>query len=92
MAAKYAAVSIQAGSACCAAVREVSGSVFLIGEVPRLPLNDCGAPDLCRCRYGKHNDRRNNDDDRRHFETAQRSLMYGGPEKRQKRRGRRDGD
>lgn len=92
MAAKYAAVSVEVGSDCCEAASDLADHVFLVGEVPLFPLRDCTEQTLCRCRYSKRNDRREDDDDRRSFVTEQRSLMYGGLEKRRNRRGRRADD
>lgn len=92
MAAKYAAVCIEVGSDCCEAASDLADRVFLVGEVPLFPLRACTEQAHCRCRYGKRNDRREDDGDRRGFVTAQRSLMYGGPEKRRNPRGRRADD
>jgi hypothetical protein len=48
-------------------------------------------PAQCKCRFQKHSDRRAGDDDRRLQGATQRSIWYGGEEKRGTR-GRRSGE
>jgi len=53
----WKAIAIVAGENCCEAARRCSGRRFLIPQVPRLPLMDCGAP-RCDCKYRHYDDRR----------------------------------
>jgi hypothetical protein len=65
--------------------------VFLSSAAPSLPFPECTMPERCKCRFQKRDDRRDGDDDRRLLGSSQRSIWYGGGEKR-KARGRRSGD
>jgi hypothetical protein len=60
----YHAVSIETGSRACAAAQAIEGQRFLSTAAPMLPLKGCGST-TCQCRYVHHNDRRNNQRDRR---------------------------
>jgi hypothetical protein len=60
----FHAVAIVTGSGCCDAARQLLGQRFLLPQAPRLPLADCSAPQGCKCRYRKFDDRRQ--DERRH--------------------------
>jgi hypothetical protein len=87
----YHSVSILPGSPCCKPAGEAQGRKILSSEAPKLPLDECTMPERCRCRFHKHSDRREGDDDRRLLGHVQRSVWYGGAEKR-KSRGRRTDD
>jgi hypothetical protein len=87
----YHSVSVLTGAPCCKAAAGVRGRKFLSSEAPALPLTDCTMPGQCKCRFQKHSDRRSGDDDRRLLGSSQRSVWYGGEEKRQAR-GRRKGE
>jgi hypothetical protein len=87
----YHAVSILAAARCCEAAEAVRSRKFLSKEAPALPLAECTKPAECKCRFQKHDDRRTGDDDRRLLGSSQRSVWYGGQEKRGTR-GRRSGE
>jgi hypothetical protein len=91
---QWRAVSITPCSAPCAAARNVAGKRFLVGEVPHLPLRDCDSGE-CKCTYQHHEDRRDPGNDRRQFEAATQTLLYGQVADdgcRRRRRGRRKTD
>jgi hypothetical protein len=91
---QWRAVSIAPCSAPCAAARDVAGKRFLVGEVPHIPLRDCDSGE-CKCTYQHHEDRRDPENDRRQFEAATQTLLYGQVADdgcRRRRRGRRKTD
>jgi hypothetical protein len=53
----WKAIAVVPGENCCEEARRCSGRRFLIPEVPRLPLRDCGSPH-CECKYRHYDDRR----------------------------------
>lgn len=53
----YHAVSIDTGTRCCEAARDLERQRFLSTEAPMLPLAGC-TQSSCHCRYAHHNDRR----------------------------------
>ena len=86
----FRAVSIKAGSGACTAVTALAGERFLIGQVPHLPLAECGSKS-CTCKYVHHDDRRLPDDDRR-APAALTTDLYestGNQDRRARKRGRR---
>ena len=84
---RYQSVSIACAGRCCAAVKALAGQRFLASNAPSLPLPSCTLGDQCKCKFQKHDDRR--DDERRLVGTM--SKWYGGSEKRRSR-GRRERD
>ena len=60
----YKGASIQPADNCCQAVREISGTRFLVEEVPRLPLERCDRIAECLCKYNNYPDRRSGEDRR----------------------------
>ncbi len=60
----FHAVSIEPGLRACGEARKLEGQRFLSTSAPMLPLKGCGNT-TCQCRYVHHNDRRNNQRDRR---------------------------
>jgi hypothetical protein len=53
----WKAIAVEASANCCEAARRHAGKRFLIPEVPRLPLKECGSPH-CECKYRHYDDRR----------------------------------
>ncbi|MFU8764261.1 MAG: hypothetical protein ACNA7T_07060 [Haliea sp.] len=91
---QWRAVSIAACSSACAAVLDVEGKRFLPGEAPQIPLPGCNSRD-CKCTYQHHEDRRDPEHDRRQFESATQTVLYGQVADsgcRRSRRGRRKTD
>lgn len=60
---QWRAVRIAPGLICCGPAKKLNGRVFLAGEAPKLPLDDCTETD-CRCRYLHLQDRRSGEDRR----------------------------
>jgi len=87
----YHAVVVVTGQTCCEAAAAQRGRKLLSSEAPNLPLAECTMPGQCKCRFQKHADRRTGDDDRRLLGSTERSVWYGGDEKR-RTRGRRSGE
>ena len=85
---RYQSVSIVCPTKCCAAVKAVGGQRFLAASAPTLPLPTCTLSNQCRCKFQKHDDRR--EDERRWV--GMMSTWYGGPEKRRPRARRRQTD
>jgi hypothetical protein len=77
----FQSVSIVCGSAACTASQSLKGKRLLISQGTTLPLPACTMSARCKCRYGKHSDRRE-DDDRRMFGSTQRGSLYGIKERR----------
>ena len=88
---RFPAVTIVPAGNACAAAKALDGRMMLATEAPRLPLTDCAAPLQCQCRFAKHADRRDADDERRMMYASHRADLYAGPEQRESR-GRRDKD
>jgi hypothetical protein len=57
----YRAVSIVPRLPACRSAEERLGQRYLLGEMPRLPLDDCSVPARCRCKYSRQADRRSNE-------------------------------
>jgi hypothetical protein len=88
----FRAVSIIARAPSCEAARSSTGQRRLSMQGTCLPLTDCSMPELCKCRYQKHADRRE-EEDRRMLGSTQRGAMFGIKERRNGRaEGRRLGD
>jgi hypothetical protein len=77
----FRAVSIICRAPSCQAARSPSGQRRLVTQGCNLPLADCTMPELCKCRYQKHADRRM-DDNRRMLGSTQRGAMFGINERR----------
>jgi len=84
--ARYRAVSIRPGEACCESARQFGKMRFLCAKAPRLPVPECNAP-TCTCRYVHHADRRSGKDRRSVYERT-RERQLGGVNRRAAR-GRR---
>ena len=78
----FRAVSIVGGTGCCRASQALKGKRLLMTQGVFIPLAACTMSDRCKCRYGKHSDRRA-DDDRRILGSTQRSALYAINERRQ---------
>jgi len=88
----YRAVSIICRAPSCEAARSPTGQRRLLTQGCNLPLADCSMPELCKCRYQKHEDRRM-DDNRRMLGSTQRGANFGIRERRGGRgEGRRQAD
>ncbi|MEM8563604.1 MAG: hypothetical protein AAGF57_15315 [Pseudomonadota bacterium] len=70
----------------CSAVQAIAGQRFLDSQqsVPKVPLPACNAVQ-CDCRYARHDDRRDDDGDRRHPSALQ-SELYNETGKSNRRR------
>jgi hypothetical protein len=77
----FRAVSIISQKPLCEAARAPSGQRKLMAEGTCLPLKDCTMPELCKCRYQKHADRRT-DEDRRMLGSTLRGSLYAISERR----------
>jgi hypothetical protein len=86
----YRAIEIVAGKNSCEAVRANCEHRVLLSDAPRLPLAQCTIPEQCRCRFAKHEDRREGED-RRIFGFDGTST-WQGHEDRRRTRGRRPDD
>jgi hypothetical protein len=88
----FRAVSVICRTPSCEAARSCTGVRRLLTEGTSLPLSGCSMPQLCQCRYKKHQDRRE-EEDRRMLGSTQRGAMFGIKERRNARaEGRRTGD
>jgi hypothetical protein len=91
----YRCTSIVFEDSACAAVKAIGKKRFLAVDrnTPMLPLRECDQS-KCNCKYLRHDDRREDNDDRRWTNTLQTALYEeGGKEdRRTKRRGRRKTD
>ena len=91
----YRATSISCGANACSSAREIGGKRFLDVEqsVPILPLSGCDA-ESCKCTYKHHDDRRSEDEERRHVNSLRADLYThsGNDDRRQSKRGRRKSD
>ena len=91
-ASRYSSVSIMLPKNCCASAQSLVGARFLTKEAPQLPLANCNTTP-CKCGFMRHEDRREEDEDRRaiHGLRAELHALHTGEERRQ-RRGRRSYD
>ena len=91
----YRSTSVVSGAGACCAVKSIDGKYFLdVDKVrPGLPLTDCNAS-KCSCKYVHHEDRRDNDEDRRYPRSLQTELYdrTDKSERRNSKRGRRKTD
>jgi hypothetical protein len=85
----FRAVEIAPSIICCTAATQVTGRLYLLREVPRLPLMGCTMPTSCTCKFRKNPDRR--DSDRRLFGAAETNRWFAGVDSR-KRAGRRSAE
>jgi hypothetical protein len=91
----YRCTSIVFEESACAAVKAIGNKRFLAVDrnTPMLPLPECDQS-KCNCKYMRHDDRRDDNDDRR-WAAALQTAMYeegGKQDRRLKRRGRRKTD
>lgn len=86
---KHPAVTIVTGARCCDAVKAIGGLRVLASQAPALPMKNCRMPAECRCRFKKHQDRREDEQGRRSAVGQERAAWYAG-EQRRKSRDRRD--
>lgn len=90
----YKAVALMAGESACESVKAAGARRYLIGEAPRLPLPGCD-PAMCTCKYRHLEDRRDFHEDRRHPSVLMADLYStttGEPNRRERKRGRRESD
>jgi len=86
----WSATSVAAGQTCCRSASDLQDRRFLARETPALPLAACTQPELCRCVYRKHEDRRVGP--RRSYESAGLLRPPPGHEDQRRLRGRRKTD
>ena len=91
----YRGTSIAFEESACDAVKAIGRKRFLLsdGDTPMLPLSGCDAS-RCKCKYMHHDDRRDDDHDRR-LSAALKTELYedtGSENRRLKTRGRRKSD
>ena len=91
----YRGISIVFDDCACDAVKANGLKRFLVadGDAPMLPLSGCDAA-RCNCKYMHHDDRRDDDHDRR-MSAALKTELYedtGNSDRRLKKRGRRKSD
>lgn len=88
----YHAVSCRSGAGKCAAVKAIKNQRFLVEDAPQLPLADCTS-ERCECKYLHHEDRRDNDDDRRALYGIKSEFYeYTSKQDRRVKNGRRESD
>lgn len=91
----YRCTSIVFEESACAAVKAIGSKRFLAVDrnTPMLPLPECDQS-RCNCKYMRHDDRRDVNDDRRWANTLQTALYEEGgkQDRRMKKRGRRKTD
>jgi hypothetical protein len=89
---RYRGVSCHPPTQSCEAAVKIAGSRFLAAEAPELPLPECSAC-RCRCKYRHHEDRRDEDADRR-VPHGLRNDLFGAMRQMERRtaRGRRASD
>lgn len=87
----FAAVSIKPGESPCEAASRILNKRYLRAEAPSLPLADCDHA-RCDCLYVHHDDRRDDEDDRRLPNSLSEQLYSQSKKERRARRGRRKTD
>jgi hypothetical protein len=88
----YHAISCSSGTGNCEAVEALKGQRFLVEDTPQLPLEACTS-ERCKCKYLHHQDRRDNDDDRRALYGIKSEFYeYTSKQDRRVKRGRRASD
>ena len=89
---RYRGVSCHPPTQSCEAAVKIAGSRFLVAEAPELPLPECSVY-RCRCKYRHHEDRRDEDADRR-VPHGLRNDLFGAMRQMERRtvRGRRASD
>lgn len=86
---QYHAISVCCEDHACQAVQDIHDKRFLATEAPTLPLSDCDQAN-CQCHYEHHDDRRNDEGDRRlTFGICQDLHGVNDGERREKKRDRR---
>ncbi len=89
----YHAISCRSGAGNCAAVETLKDQRFLVEDAPQLPLADCTSSERCKCKYLHHQDRRDNDDDRRALYGIKSEFYeYSSKQDRRVKNGRRESD
>ena len=89
----YQAISCRSGAGNCAAVEGLKDQRFLVEDAPQLPLADCTSSERCKCKYLHHEDRRDNDDDRRALYGIKSEFYeYTSKQDRRVKNGRRESD
>lgn len=87
----YRAVSIKPGTHACASAYALSTQRFLVGDTPKVPVQDCTERN-CECRYRHHRDRRRASGDRRAIQSYGASVAASGGDERRRSHGRRSED
>ncbi len=91
----WRATSIVSDADACDAVKAIGSKRFLDSErnIPKLPLQDCDASN-CGCKYTRHENRRDETEDRRNPNALQADLynQTGKTTRRARKRGRRKTD
>lgn len=87
----FAAVSIKPGKSPCDAASRILHKRYLRAEAPPLPLADCDHA-RCDCLYVHHEDRRDDENDRRLPNSLSERLFGQTQKERRTRRGRRKTD
>ncbi len=91
---RYRATSIVCGDNSCSAVQAFANKRFLVedNDIPQLPVPNCDAT-KCTCVYAHHEDRREEDDDRRGPRGLRSDLhAFARENDRRLKRGRRKSD
>jgi len=66
---RFHAVTIRSRTDACPEVRALASTRFIAKEAPRLPLDNCSAPN-CLCKYEHYDDRRGSENRREAPETT----------------------
>lgn len=77
----FASVELRRGRGACRAARKLASQPILAIEAPVLPLPVCSAA-VCRCRYHKIEDRRDDDVGRRMSDHGVEPVIFDGVEQR----------
>ena len=88
----FRAISVIVSDPCCAAAQTLKDQRHLVMKTPKLPLPDCTMPQGCKCRYQKHSDRRETDEDRRLIGSTMNSIWNAEAANRRKKPSKRSGD
>ena len=62
----FKAASVHGRPDCCQAAKDLEGTLFLMEDLPTLPLEVCDRLAHCQCSFTQHSDRRNDDNRRGH--------------------------
>jgi hypothetical protein len=86
---RYRSAEIVFEECACDAVMTISGTRFLVNDVPRIPVSDCTLPN-CKCSYVRYNDRRSWTEERRAlFSLRTKVYAASSDEERRKKSDRR---